>query len=211
MSQINFAICLLFASQVPVYCHERRRLRVGINFIIKTCDTRKRKVPLSTVLATEILQAYNNEVSVWFYFIMFILSCMNFRRRKNCADSKIPHSCMLVLHVNRSELDTTFIFTTGAWVQDWSPTLCKDPLLFTPFLCPTSKKGGHITLLLSICLLVGPSTDSLCRGCTYWNFLQSYAPWTKTNSNYLQFLLIFITEVARTEMKFGILIYHKKF
>lgn len=64
MSQINFAICLLFASQVPVYCHERRRLRVGINFIIKTCDTRKRKVPLSTVLATEILQAYNNEVSV---------------------------------------------------------------------------------------------------------------------------------------------------
>lgn len=47
--------------RVPVYCHERRRLRVGINFIIKTCDTRKRKVPLSTVLATEILQAYNNE------------------------------------------------------------------------------------------------------------------------------------------------------
>ncbi|XP_061182594.1 small ribosomal subunit protein uS7m-like [Saccostrea echinata] len=47
--------------RIPVYCHDRRKLRLGINFIIDSCRTRRRKVPIEIVLAAEILQAYNNE------------------------------------------------------------------------------------------------------------------------------------------------------
>jgi hypothetical protein len=46
-------------------------------------------------------------------------------------------------------------------------------------LCPSSKKGGHIALLLSVGLSVSPPA------------------------------FIFFTLVAHTEIKFGIKIYHK--
>ncbi|XP_048763720.2 30S ribosomal protein S7-like [Ostrea edulis] len=47
--------------RIPVYCHDRRRLRLGINFIIDSCRSRRRRVPMKNLLASEILQAYNNE------------------------------------------------------------------------------------------------------------------------------------------------------
>jgi hypothetical protein len=64
----------------------------------------------------------------------------------------------------------------------------KPQTMANSFLCPPSKKGGHIALLLSVGLSVGRSVS---------------------RSVHQQFPFIFFALVAHIEMKFGIHIYRK--